>query len=54
MPMRKSHLFAVVLIGFFIGWTSQAAALRLVTYVFDGESRIGAVVGETIIDLNRA
>lgn len=33
---------------------SKAEALKLVTYAFDGDTRIGAVVGDTVIDLNRA
>ncbi len=33
---------------------SKAEALKLVTYSFEGDTRIGAVVGGTVIDLNRA
>lgn len=33
---------------------SQAEALKLVTYSFDGDTRIGAVVDDAVVDLNRA
>lgn len=42
-------LLSSVLLAF-----TPAEALKLVTYEFDGEMRIGAVAGETVIDLNRA
>ncbi len=33
---------------------SKAEALKLVTYSFEGDTRIGAVVGDSVIDLNLA
>lgn len=53
--MRKSTatlLLALLLTAAFP--LSKAEALKLVTYSFGGDTRIGAVIGDTVIDLNRA
>lgn len=44
----------MVVLSFLTLVVPKAEALKLVTYVFDGETRIGAVVGKNVIDLNRA
>ncbi len=52
--MRKGIAISLMVPFLVMFSLSKAAALKLVTYVFDGETRIGAVVGKNVIDLNRA
>ena len=53
MISRITTLLTVLLITVAFPF-SKAEALKLVTYAFEGDTRIGAVVGDTVIDLNRA
>ncbi len=53
MISRITTLLTVLLITVAFPF-SKAEALKLVTYAFEGDTRIGAVVGDTVVDLNRA
>jgi acylpyruvate hydrolase len=52
--MWRNSVFWIVLCFSVVLFSSNARALRLVTYVYDGEMRIGAVIDNKVIDLNRA
>lgn len=54
MPIPKQCLIALVVILCVGGMYSQVDALKLVTYEEKGESRLGALLEDTIVDLNRA
>ncbi len=51
MISRITTLLTVLLLTVALPF-SKAEALKLVTYAFEGDTRIGAVVGDTVIDLN--
>jgi len=52
--MKRTLLSGVVIV-FFLGFIPlEAEALKLVTYTFEGEARLGALLDDKVIDLNRA
>jgi len=52
--MTKRFVLSVALCSLCVLVSSRADALRLVTYGYQGETRIGAVADDQVIDLNRA
>jgi acylpyruvate hydrolase len=52
--MDKGRLFLVGFFSLCLLVPSRADALKLVTYAYEGETRIGAVTDGQVIDLNRA
>lgn len=54
MRVPKQCIIALVVILCVGGMYAQVDALKLVTYEENGESRLGALLGETVVDLNRA
>jgi acylpyruvate hydrolase len=52
--MTKAAILLVGVVLITVFGSSGAEALKLVTYASEGETRLGAVVGAKVIDLNRA
>lgn len=52
--MEKRFVFLGMVLFSLVLFSPKAQALRLVTYAYDGETRIGAVHDGKVIDLNRA
>lgn len=51
---KKIAMVSIIVVCSMAVVVPKVEALKLVTYAFDGEMRIGAVVGKSVIDLNRA
>lgn len=52
--MKKITILWIMTLFFVVFVPLRAEALKLVTYVYEGEMRLGAVVDDKVIDLNRA